>query len=63
MNVGPAVEFLVKTKGAQKLAFLGRKDDWGRTASGQIKDRSKESGATVVADEYFEVGRMDFYGQ
>ena len=62
MNVGPAVEFLTKTKGAQKLAFLGRNDDWGRTASGQIKDRAKELGATVVADEYFEVGSMDFYG-
>ena len=62
MNVGPAVEFLVKTKAAQKLAFLGRNDDWGRTASGQIKDRAKELGATVVADEYFEVGSMDFYG-
>lgn len=62
MNVGPAVDFLVKTKGAQKLAFLGRNDDWGRTASGQIKDRAKALHATVVADEYFEVGSMDFYG-
>lgn len=62
MNVSPAVDFLVRTKEAKKLAFLGRNDDWGRTASGQIKSRSKELGATVVADEYFEVGSMDFYG-
>lgn len=62
MNVGPAVDFLVKTKGARKLAFLGRNDEWGRTASGQIKAKCKELGAAVVADEYFEVGSMDFYG-
>ena len=62
MNVGPAVEFLAKTKDAKKLAFLGRNDDWGRTASGQIKAKAPELGATVVADEYFEVGSMDFYG-
>ena len=62
MNVGPAVEFLIKTKDAKKLAFLGRNDDWGRTASGQIKAKAAELGATVVADEYFEVGNMDFYG-
>lgn len=62
MNVGPAVEFLAKTKDAKKLAFLGRNDDWGRTASGQIKAKAAELGATVVADEYFEVGSMDFYG-
>ena len=62
MNVSPAVDFLVKTKGAKKLAFLGRNDDWGRTASGQIKAQAKELGASVVADEYFEVGSMDFYG-
>ncbi len=62
MNVGPAVEFLAKTKDAKKLAFLGRNDDWGRTASGQIKAKVAELGATVVADEYFEVGSMDFYG-
>lgn len=62
MNVGPAVEFLTKIKDAKKLAFLGRNDDWGRTASGQIKAKAAELGATVVADEYFEVGSMDFYG-
>lgn len=62
MNVDPAVDFLVRTKGARKLAFLGRNDDWGRTASGQIKVRAKELDASVVADEYFEVGSMDFYG-
>jgi branched-chain amino acid transport system substrate-binding protein len=62
MNVSPAVDFLVGTKGAKKLAFLGRNDDWGRTASAQIKAKAQELGASVVADEYFEVGSMDFYG-
>ena len=62
MNVSPAVDFLVKEKGAKKLAFLGRNDDWGRTASGQIKELAPKLGATMVADEYFEVGSMDFYG-
>ena len=62
MNVSPAVDFLVKTKNARKLAFLGRNDDWGRTAAGQIKTQATDLGATVVADEYFEVGSMDFYG-
>ena len=62
MNVGPAVEFLATVKGAKKLAFLGRNDDWGRTASGQIRTKAQELGVTVVADEYFEVGSMDFYG-
>ena len=62
MNVSPAVDFLVKEKGTKKLAFLGRNDDWGRTASGQIKQLAPKLGATMVADEYFEVGSMDFYG-
>ena len=62
MNVTPAVDFLVKSKGAKKLAFLGRNDDWGRTASGQINARAKELDVAMVADEYFEVGSMDFYG-
>lgn len=62
MNVSPAVEFLSKEKGAKKLAFLGRNDEWGRTASGQLKAKAKDLGATVVSDEYFEVGSMDFYG-
>ncbi len=62
MNVSPAVEYLVKEKGAKKLAFLGRNDDWGRTAAGQVKSQAPGLGATVVADEYFEVGSMDFYG-
>ncbi len=62
MNVGPAVDFLINKKNTKNLAFLGRNDDWGRTASSQIKTKATALGATVVADEYFEVGTMDFYG-
>ncbi len=62
MNVAPAVDFLVKTKGTKKVAFLGRNDDWGRTAAGQIKEMAQKLDVSMVADEYFEVGSMDFYG-
>ena len=61
MNVGPAIEYLVKN-GAKKLAYLGRNDDWGRTAGAQAAAKAKTLGAEFVVQEYFDNGNTDFYG-
>jgi branched-chain amino acid transport system substrate-binding protein len=61
MNVAPAMDFLIKEKNAKKIAYLGRNDDWGRIAGKQVNAKAKELGATVVAEEYFDVGSTDFY--
>ncbi len=62
MNVAPAIEYLVKEKGVKTLAYLGRNDDWGRTASKQAIAKAKELGANFTVEEYFDNGSTDFYG-
>jgi branched-chain amino acid transport system substrate-binding protein len=59
-NVAPSVDYLVKTKGAKTIAYLGRNDDWGRNSGKGVAERAKQLGATVVVEEYFDVGSTDF---
>ncbi|MCO5164129.1 MAG: ABC transporter substrate-binding protein [Mesorhizobium sp.] len=62
MNIAPSVEYLIKERGAKKIAYIGRNDDWGRSAGAVINDKSKELGSSVVVEEYFDTGSTDFYG-
>lgn len=62
MNVSPSVEFLIKEKGAKRIAYLGRNDDWGRASGEAIRKTAGELGAEVVVEEYFDTGSTDFYG-
>jgi branched-chain amino acid transport system substrate-binding protein len=62
MNVSPSIEYLIKDKGVKTIAYLGRNDDWGRSAGKAIADTAKSLGAQVVVDEYFDTGSTDFYG-
>ena len=62
MNVGPSIEYLIKEKGAKKIAYLGRNDDWGRSAGKVIGETAKGFGSEVVVEEYFDTGSTDFYG-
>lgn len=62
MNVAPAVEFLVTEQGAQRIAYIGRNDDWGRAAAAAIQATADRLGAEVVMTEFFESGSTDFYG-
>jgi len=61
-DVNPSVDFLVKEKGAKTLAYLGRNDDWGRSAGKALAARAKELGVQEVVEEYFDPGTTDFYG-
>jgi branched-chain amino acid transport system substrate-binding protein len=62
MNVSPSIEYLIKEKGVKTIAYLGRNDDWGRSAGKAIADTAKSLGAKLVVDEYFDTGSTDFYG-
>jgi branched-chain amino acid transport system substrate-binding protein len=62
MNVGPAVEYLVKQRNVKSIAYIGRNDDWGRAAGKAIAAKAAELGGKVVVEEYFEPGSTDFYG-
>jgi len=62
MNVAPSIEYLIKEKGAKKIAYLGRNDDWGRSAGQVIGGTARDLGAEVVVEEYFDTGSTDFYG-
>jgi branched-chain amino acid transport system substrate-binding protein len=62
MNIAPSVEYLIKEKGAKKIAYIGRNDDWGRSAGQVIGDTAKGLGSEVVVEEYFDTGSTDFYG-
>jgi branched-chain amino acid transport system substrate-binding protein len=62
MNVSPAIEYLIKEKGAKSIAYLGRNDDWGRSAGKAITSTANRLGAKVVVEEYFDTGSTDFYG-
>lgn len=62
MNVSPSIEYLIKEKGAKKIAYLGRNDDWGRSAGQVIGETAKSMGSEVVVEEYFDTGSTDFYG-
>lgn len=61
-NVGPSVDFLIKDKGAKRLAYMGRNDDWGRAAGKAVAARVKALGGELVVEEYFETGNTDFSG-
>ena len=60
-DVNPSVDFLAKDKGVKKLAYLGRNDDWGRSAGKALAARVKELGVQEVVEEYFDPGTTDFY--
>ena len=62
MNVEPSIEYLIKVRGAKTIAYLGRNDDWGRSAGKAITATAKRLGGDVVVTEYFETGSTDFYG-
>ena len=62
MNIAPAIEYLVKEKGAKRIAYIGRNDDWGRAASAAIQRPADRLGAEIVMTEYYESGSTDFYG-
>jgi branched-chain amino acid transport system substrate-binding protein len=62
MNVAPSIEYLIKEKGAKKIAYMGRNDDWGRSAGAAIKETATKLGSEVVVEEYFDSGSTDFYG-
>lgn len=62
MNVAPAIEYLIEEKGARNIAYLGRNDDWGRSAGDAIRETAAAHDAEVVVEEYFDTGSTDFYG-
>lgn len=62
MNVGPSIEYLIKERGAKKIAYIGRNDDWGRAAGQVIGDIARSMGAEIVVEDYFDTGSTDFYG-
>lgn len=62
MNVAPSIEYLIKDKGVKKIAYMGRNDDWGRSAGVAIKETARKLGSEVVVEEYFDSGSTDFYG-
>jgi branched-chain amino acid transport system substrate-binding protein len=59
-NVNPGVDYMIKTRGIKNIAFVGRNDDWGRSAAAAISARAKSLGATIVMEEYFDQGTTDF---
>jgi branched-chain amino acid transport system substrate-binding protein len=59
-NVNPGVDYMVKTRGVKNIAFVGRNDDWGRSAAAAISTRAKSLGANIVMEEYFDPGTTDF---
>lgn len=61
-NVNPAVDYLIKTKGVKTVVFVGRNDDWGRTAAAAINARTKSLGGQIVMEEFFDPGATDFAG-
>ncbi len=62
MNVAPSIEYLIKERGAKKIAYIGRNDDWGRSAGQVIGETARSMGSEVVVEEYFDTGSTDFYG-
>jgi len=62
MNVSPAVEYLIKQRGAKSIAYVGRNDDWGRSAAKAISTKAAELGGKLTVEEFFEPGSTDFYG-
>ena len=61
-NVNPAIDYLVKEKKIKTIAYVGRNDDWGRSAAKAIIERAKSQGAQVVSEDYFDPGSADFAG-
>ena len=60
-NVNPSIDFLVKEQGVKTIAYLGRNDDWGRSAGKALAARAGELGAKVVVEEYFDTKTTDFF--
>jgi branched-chain amino acid transport system substrate-binding protein len=61
-NVNPSVDFLVKNQGVKTIAYVGRNDDWGRSAAKALIARAEQLGAKVVVEEYFDTKTTDFFG-
>lgn len=61
-NVNPSVDFLVKNQGAKTIAYVGRNDDWGRSAAKALAARVEALGAKLVVEEYFDTTTKDFFG-
>lgn len=61
-NVDPAIDYLVKDRKVRTIAFVGRNDDWGRSASKAIVERAKSQGSQVISEDYFDPGSTDFAG-
>jgi branched-chain amino acid transport system substrate-binding protein len=61
-NVNPSIDFLVKNQGAKTIAYVGRNDDWGRSAAKALIARAGQLGAKVVVEEYFDTKTTDFFG-
>lgn len=58
---GAAVaDFLVKTKGAKKVAYAGYDDVSGKSWGSTFISRAKEDGAEVTSVDYFKRGETDF---
>lgn len=60
-DVNPSIDFLAKDKGVKTIAYLGRNDDWGRSAGKALAGRAKQLGLQEVVEEYFDPGTTDFY--
>ena len=61
-NVNPAIDYLVKEKKVKTIAFVGRNDDWGRSAGKVIIERAKGLDSQVISEDYFDPGSTDFAG-
>jgi branched-chain amino acid transport system substrate-binding protein len=61
-NVNPSIDFLVKNQGVKTIAYVGRNDDWGRSAAKALIARAEQLGAKVVVGEYFDTKTTDFFG-
>jgi branched-chain amino acid transport system substrate-binding protein len=61
-NVNPSIDFLVKEQGVKSIAYLGRNDDWGRSAGKALVARAEQLGAKVAVEEYFDTKTTDFFG-
>ncbi len=60
-NVNPSIDFLVKQQSVKTIAYLGRNDDWGRSAGRALAARAQQLGAKLVVEEYFDTSTTDFF--
>jgi branched-chain amino acid transport system substrate-binding protein len=57
----PAVAYLAK-QGVKSFAYIGRNDDWGRSAGKAVSAAATKLGIALPVEEYFDPGTTDFYG-